>query len=75
MLSAARCAAADDPEEEERQGGAWRLGVRLAVTIVGVPKRFPKTPYDAAGSQQSFGLLIFFKELMVGAPGLEPGTR
>jgi len=75
MLSAARCAAEDDPEEEEHQGGAWRLGVRLAVTIVGVPKSFPKTACKAAGSQRSFGLLIFFRMLLVGAPGLEPGTR
>ena len=75
MLSAARCAAADDPEEEEHQGGAWRLGVRLAVTIVGVPKSVPKTPSDAAGSQQNFKLLLYFRRLLVGAPGLEPGTR
>jgi len=75
MLSAARCAAADDPEEEEHQGGAWRLGVRFAATIVGVPKRFPKTPSEAAGSQPDFKLLLFFKRLLVGAPGLEPGTR
>ena len=75
MLSAARCAAADDPEEEEYQGGAWRLGVRLAVTIVGVPKSFPKMPCEAAGSQRTFGLLLFFKGFLVGAPGLEPGTR
>jgi hypothetical protein len=75
MLSAARCAAADDPEEEEHQDGAWRLGVRLAVTIVDVPKSFPKTPSDVVGSQPDFKLLLYFRRLLVGAPGLERGTR
>jgi hypothetical protein len=47
---------------------------RFAVALGDVPKSFPKTPYDAAGSQRSFGLLIFFRMLVVGAPGLEPGA-
>ena len=75
MLSTARYAAEEAPEKEEHQGGAWRLGVCLAVTIDGVPKNFPKISSNAAGSQPGCGLSIICNGIMVGAVGIEPTTR
>jgi hypothetical protein len=56
-------------------GGAPLSTAHLPVAFGGVPKSFPKMPYDAAGSQRIFGLKIIFSMLVVGATGLEPVTR
>jgi hypothetical protein len=51
------------------------LGAAISTESGQVPKSFPKIFSTPAVSLRLFGLSIICKRIVVGAPGLEPGTR